>query len=58
MTISKPDGQRTLHIVGKYTGSSDKYIYIIRLRNTTSINGPVLASDGIDAEKKKYRRIL
>lgn len=51
-TISTPDETYTMFIVGKYTGSSDRYTYIMRLRDTASINGPVLASGGIDAGKK------
>ncbi len=51
-TISTPDETYTMFIKGKYTGSSDRYTYIMRLRDTASINGPVLASGGIDSGKK------
>lgn len=51
-TLSTPDETTTMVFKGKYTGSSDKYTYIMRLRDTASISGPVLASGGIDAGKK------
>lgn len=51
-TIFTPDQDYTMYIKGRYTGSSDKYAYIMRLRDTASISGPVLASGGIDAGKK------
>ncbi|WP_285815764.1 hypothetical protein [Thomasclavelia cocleata] len=51
-TIFTPDQDYTMYIKGRYTGSSDRYTYIMRLRDTASINGPVLASGGIDAGKK------
>ena len=46
-TISTPDESYTMFIKGRYTGSFDKYTYIMRLRDTASISGPVLASGGI-----------
>lgn len=51
-TLSTPDETTTMVFKGKYTGSSDKYTYIMRLRDTASISGPVWASGGIDAGKK------
>ena len=51
-TISTPDESYTMFIKGRYTGSFDKYTYIMRLRDTASISGPVLASGGLDAGKK------
>jgi len=51
-TLSTPDETYTMFFKGKYTGSSDAYVYSMRIRDTGELSGPILVKGSISAGRK------